>query len=694
MDAILKGRRCFFIGHWSTEPGVREAEGLFAGDTRHLNRIDLVVDGHTLTASQTGEDRLRSLTLRMAHAHGPGPVSATATFSLGDVLEVTHQLTNETGNLVEADVVVAAEADFRDLFELRGVVPRSRGHLLEPTWGGGVCRLGYQARDLHRLSTRLRFDPAPRSVESRPGGDPWDTTGIAAHYRVAIPAGASWSVTTTVQPDVVGPVRVPAGECHSPSPSRAAVTTDNPEFDYLLARSLSDLDALVTVFPEGEIPAAGIPWYVAPFGRDSLISCWQTLHLDPHRAAETLRMLARLQGRRSDPVTGEQPGKIIHEARYGELARLGEIPHRPYYGTVDATPLYLMLAAETVAWTGDDLLLEELRPTIDSALSWIDNYGDADGDGLVDYWLEPDPGRVPALTARHQSWKDSDDSLHHPDGREPHGHVAPVEVQGYTYLALTRLADVLMGRGEIESAAQLRTRAAALKERVEESFWIEEEGYYAQALDGDGRQIGAISSNPGHLLSTGLVASDRARALVERMARPDLDSGWGIRTLSSKMAAYDPASYHNGSVWPHDNHLIADGCYRTGHVAMANRIFSAMFEAGAASPDGRLDELYCGDDRETSASTSPVRYLRACRPQAWAAGVYPGLIRSALGLWVDPIEGVLLVSPALPAFLGEVEIDGLTVRGATGSVAVRRRGDGLMVESTGIAVRVVPHRAS
>lgn len=551
--------------------------------------------------------------------------------------------------------------------------------------------LRYRAHDGHQLGTEIQFDPAP--VFEPGGGRPQGASVAVARYRLQIePATSTWVRVVARPLTVLGPARQVTPLADALPPAR--VSTDNPEFNRLLERSLDDLEALVSRFPDGEVPAAGIPWYVAPFGRDSLITGWQTFHVDPGRAAQTLHTLARLQGRRSDPVTGEQPGKIIHEVRYGELARLREIPHRPYYGTIDATSLYLLLAAETVAWTGDDHLLEELRPSIDSALSWIDGYGDPDGDGLVEYWLEPDPERLLPLTARHHSWKDSDDSLHHPDGKEPHGHIAPVEAQGYCFAALTRLSEVLSAKGETESAAQLRSRAAALRTRVEEAFWIEEEGYYAQALDGDKRQVRAISSNPGHLLFTGIAAPDRARALVERLARPDLDSGWGIRTLSAAMATYDPASYHNGSVWPHDNHLIADGCYRTGHVAMGNRIFSAMFEAGTANPDGRLDELYCGHGRDAEAPTAPVPYPQACRPQAWAAGVYPGLIRSALGLRVDPIEGELLVSPALPAFLGEVEIDGLTVLGATGSVAVRRRGDRLIMESTGIAVRMVSHRDS
>jgi glycogen debranching enzyme len=491
---------------------------------------------------------------------------------------------------------------------------------------------------------------------------------------------------TTGTGRTVGSVAVPPG-------SRTRITTDNADFNSLLQRSIEDLEALQTRFPDGECPAAGVPWYVAPFGRDSLITGWQTLHLDPARAIGTLRMLGRLQGQRYDPVTGEQPGKIIHEARYGELARLKEIPHRPYYGTVDATSLFLLMSAETVAWTGDADLFDELRPAIESALRWVDETGDPDGDGLIEYWMESDPASLQPLTARHHSWKDSDDSLHHPDGREPSGHIAPVEAQGYTYAALTRLAGVAAAIGETALATDIRSKAAALDKRVNGAFWMEGEGYYAQALDGGKDQVSSISSNPGQLLFTGIVPPARARAVVERISRPDMDSGWGIRTLSSAMATYDPASYHNGSVWPHDNSLIADGCYRTGHVAMGNRLFRALFEAGMASPDGRLAELYCGHDRASESPHVPTPYPQACSPQAWAAGVYPSLIRSALGLRVDPGEGALLVSPSLPPFLGAVEIEDLRVLGTTGSVAVRRRGDSLITESSGIEIRLLPSRA-
>ncbi len=686
MDAVLKSRRSFFVGHWSAEPAHNGAEGLFAGDTRHLNRVAFAVDGRTLSCEQTGGGDLGSLTLRMVEV--PGPISVTATFSLGDALEVTHHLTNDGDAPFQAEVALIAHADFRDIFELRGVLSPERGELLEPSWDQGRCWMGYRARDGHHLGTRVEFDPIPERAEVRRVEGTWESTGVAALYRIALPAGATWSVTTTALPDGFGHLETSE---QAPPPARAvqgaAVITDNPEFDQLLQRSLSDLKALVSVFPDGQLVAAGVPWYVAPFGRDSLLVTLQTLYLDPGQAVATLRALARTQGTRQEDSTGEEPGKVIHEARYGELARLGAIPHRPYYGTVDATPLFVLVAADTLAWTGDRSLHSELAPAVEAALTWLAEWGDRDGDGLIEYHLAlPEEGGP--LTARHQSWKDSDDSLQHPDGRQPSGDIAPIEAQGYAYAGLSRLAEVSRAAGDHALADRLEAWARDFARLVNTRYWMEGQGYYAQALDGDKARVEAIASNPGHLLFTGLVPPERTGTVVERMMAPDLYSGWGVRTLSTRMASYDPWSYHNGSLWPHDNWVIADGLYRTGHHAAGGELSRVLFDLGRASPDGRLDELYCGHPRDRAHP--PVRYQSACRPQAWAAGVYPGLVRSMLGLRVDPVEGSLVVAPHLPGFLGRIEISGMHCLGYTGSLLVARHRDRIIVESTGLPVRLDP----
>lgn len=700
---MLKSRDLFFVGHWAPDPALRPAEGLFIRDTRYLNRVEVAVDGRDLVPRPVDGADLHVVTLSLDDT-GDEETEVTATISIDAELGFTYTVRSLVPAPLEVELSLRFSSDFRDLFELRGWPSAYRGVYLPPVLGTDRFVLRYRARDGHVLTTAIELGPDP-SLELGPAwpdveeeavaggsGVVARTTGAIVKYKVELEPGSSRSVSIRIRPEPEqserAQLRVTAEQ--APHRPRATVMTDNADFNRLLARSTDDLDALLTRFPDGEVPAAGIPWFVAPFGRDSLIAAWQTLHLDPGPAIETLRLLARLQGRKSEPVTGEQPGKIIHEARYGELARLEEIPHRPYYGTVDATSLFLLVAAETVAWTGDTSLYAELRSEIEAALRWIEDFGDLDGDGLIEYRLETDPTKLQPLTARHQSWKDSDDSLHHPDGYEPTGNIAPVEAQGYSYAAYRRLAEVAWRRGDTGLAAHLESKAQSLGQRVNEAFWIESEGYYAQALDGENRQVRAISSNAGQLLFTGIVPHSRARAVVARMSEPDMDSGWGIRTLSSRMASYDAASYHNGSVWPHDNSLIADGCYRTGHVAMGARLFEAMFEAGRASSDGRLSELYCGDGRDENAPDAPVPYPSACSPQAWASGVYPSLIRSALGLRVDLSDGVLIVEPALPAFLGAVEIENLEVLGSRGSLAVRRHRDRVVVDSTDLPVRVKP----
>lgn len=449
---------------------------------------------------------------------------------------------------------------------------------------------------------------------------------------------------------------------------------------------------LQTSFPEGSLPAAGIPWFVAPFGRDSLIIGLQTFHSEPARAATTLRVLAALQGTKVDAELEEEPGKILHEMRYGEMARLGEIPHTPYFGTVDATPLFVMLFAETVAWTGDARLYDDLKPNVVRAVEWIDRYGDVDGDGLVEYRTRAEAGSH----IIHQGWKDSYDSLHHPDGRPVAGAIALVEVQGYVYAGLARLAEVAATRGETSWAESLRERGEAMRSAVEARFWLPEERFYAQALDDDKRPVAAITSNAGHLLFCGLPTPERAAAVAERLRRRDLDSGWGVRTLSTSMATYNPMSYHNGSIWPHDNSLIAAGLGRYGQAEGANRIAAALLSAANLDPLSRLPELYCGFDRaEGAAADQPVPYPVSCSPQGWAAGVGPLLARVFLGLRVDVETGELVVAPALPDWLPMLTISGLAVRGERGSVTVERDGgDWAIVVEGGIAWRREPSQAS
>lgn len=614
---ILKSRRLFYVPE--SDPAAAPAAGLWARDTRFLDPIQVA---GAATVALSIEDRL------------VGEVDAATT-----------------------GVVLTLTADFRDVFEVRGWKAKRRGTVDTAEVSTGRAVLGYTAPDGHRLRTVIEVDPV---VAISP---------VSGGVALAFPGPGRYRVTVT--PDF------PPGQPPRPPRRTAVIHTGHERLDTLLARSAEDINLLDTEFPDGTLVAAGMPWYVAPFGRDILTCAWQTVHVEPDRASAALRALASIQGRHHDHATAEQPGRIIHEARYGELARLGEIPHRPYYGSVDATPLFLMVGAETLAWGNDAELSADLAPAMAAALDWVDAWGDPDGDSLVEYTLEPDPARVPPLVARHQVWKDSRDSLHHIDGSEPAGPIAAVEVQGYVHRALLALADLAIARDEPDLAAEYSRRARALSARVNDAFWIESESWYAQALDGRKERVAAVASNGAQLLFSGLVPPERAAAMARRMLRPDLFSGWGVRTLATGMARYDPASYHNGSVWPHDNGIIADGCYSTGQHQTGEAIFSAMIELAAGDS---MAELYSGQPGDTPPDSVPG----ACRPQAWAAGVMPQLVRSCLGL--RPSRDGLGLNPALPSFLDRVVIEGLTFQGETGDLVVERDAGGYRVDAPGMSV--------
>ncbi len=713
-DLVLKSDELYLVGDTNTDPSGELAAGLYVRDTRHLSRFSIILNGTPLSL----------MSAQLLHSAGAAVTAANRTITLPDgsvvpllslaleqhiqlgaEIEVRIALRNFSDRSLTLVLELELAADFRDLFEIRGF-PRTgrRGRVLRPGANPDRVTLGYLGPDGLPAETIVAFDrPASIAVagdhdtgtheESAvflPGSDlvtqrpaPVAPPRAVASFSAVVPAGEVWELRTTVTPRPAGgsPVSPVATLADGRPPRPATITTDNGFFNRFLHRCASDLGMLQTSFPGGSLPAAGIPWYVAPFGRDSLIVGLQTLHVAPERAADTLRVLAARQGTRDDPWRDEEPGKILHEVRYGEMARLGEIPHTPYFGTADATPLFVLLFAETIAWTGDERLYRDLLPNVRRALEWIERHGDRDGDGLVEYESRSPSG----VGITHQGWKDSHDSLHHRDGRPAStGAIALVEVQAYVYAAYRRLAEVVAGRGDAAWAAELRSRAEVVRRAVEERFWLEDDGFYAQALDGDKVPVAAISSNPGHLLYCGLPSPERAARVAHRLQGPDVDAGWGIRTLSSAMPTYNPMSYHNGSIWPHDNSLIAAGLRAYGYADAANAIGTALFNAGQADPLARLPELYCGFDRaEGSESDAPVAYPVSCSPQAWAAGAGQLLVRVMLGLHVDIERARLLVDPALPPWLNEVTLKDMSVLGAAASLSVRRDGGDYVVETEG-----------
>jgi glycogen debranching enzyme len=404
------------------------------------------------------------------------------------------------------------------------------------------------------------------------------------------------------------------------------------------------------------------------FGRDALLTSLQLLAVNPGLALETLETLAGLQGSRQDPWRDEEPGKIVHEVRRGELAGAGVIPQTRYYGTVDATPLFVLLFAMHFEWTADRRFAERLLPNVTAALEWIDRHGDIDGDGFVEYLC-----RSP-LGSANQGWKDSPDSVVHTDGRQAVGPIALSEVQGYAYMAKVRVAGVFEALGDRTAAARLRAEAVALRRRFDAAFWMEDEGCFAMALDGDKRQVRTVTSNPGHCLYSGIVEDDKAELLARRLVQPDMFSGWGIRTMSATAAAYNPMSYHNGSVWPHDTALIAAGLYRSGFVEPADRVAAALFDAASHSRDLRLPELFGGFSRR--AAGGPVAYPTACAPQAWAAGAPFLILQAMLGISARADrETITIARPHLPSWLRTVELADLRVGPSRLSLVFRRHGE-------------------
>ncbi len=528
--------------------------------------------------------------------------------------------------------------------------------------------------DAVEIPTRLARSVATRSGSNGPdgAGDPADTAdggdGSGAGARTA-GAGSPIAEPAVAEEEY--------GNWHDRC---ARIRSDGELLDLAIRRSIADLRLLRNDGPlRGEhYVAAGVPWFTTLFGRDSIITSLQVLPFMPDVARETLRILADWQATEDDPDRDMEPGKILHELRVGELARTGELPHRPYYGSIDATPLWLILLDETYRWTGDLAMVRSLWPNALAALEWIDRYGDRDGDGFVEYERRTPAGLL------NQGWKDSGDAIRHLDGSLAVAPIALVEIQGYVYDAKRRLSSLAERLGEHELAKGLEAEAAELHRRFEAAFWMPEHGFYAIALYRDKRQVQTIGSNAGHCLWSGIVPPEHVDDVVDRLLDPTMDCGWGIRTYATGQPGYNPVGYHTGSVWPHDNALIAAGMKRAGRHDAADRVASRIFEAAQHSPDFRLPELFCGFDR--GLADMPVPYPVACSPQAWSAATSLSLLQTMLGMHADAARDVLeLDRPHLPAWLGKVTVHDLQVgersvdllfhrwRGNTTSAEVLRR---------------------
>jgi glycogen debranching enzyme len=578
--------------------------------------------------------------------------------------------------------------------------------------------LGYRGSDDVERRTRITFDPPPASVQivndklrrlgaaealtgSGQWNDPRDEGRVvppiaAVVFKIDLPPGEFRSITIHISPeagadaDLNGAI---AGERERGRMLDAAfvgmrdsydewrsestqIETDHELFDQLLRRALQDLRLLIDNVDGDLVPTAGIPWFAVPFGRDSLITAMQTLPLRPSIAAGTLRFLARRQGREINDFRDEQPGKILHEVRLGELATVKRVPHSPYYGSVDATPLFLVALGEYVRWTGDLDFARQLLPNAEAALNWMSEYGDADGDAFLEYHSRSSEG------IRNQGWKDSPDSASHRDGTIAEPPIALAEVQAYAFAAHREMADLYARLGDADKERSQRAMSERVRQKfVERLAMSDQDGpFWAMGLDCAGQRIETVTSNPGHALWAGVLRGDDARLTVQRLLADDMLCGWGIRTLSSRARTFNPMSYHNGSVWPHDNALIALGMKRVGADHAAREVASQVLEAGLRFPASRLPELWCGFARDRRYRSTPAQYPVSCSPQAWAAGSAFMLLQALLGLEADAFEGVVRLRPVLPNWLGRVSFRKMRVAGSQIDFDVIREGHRLIVD--------------
>jgi glycogen debranching enzyme len=660
--------------------------GLYHQDTRHLSVYDFsFADARPvvlLSTAELGFSEEQMLTNpAMPCLQGRilprGSVEARRQRVVQGVLEETLCVTNYNIFPIEIDVVYTLDADFVDIFEVRGSTREKRGQILPPRMEDGTMIFAYVGLDDRRRETRISFSHPPLSTKEG-----------RVTFRLSLGHRESATIRLLVATD--GRSKAPRGMKRlAPISSRyrqwmesgAQVVTNNEFFNAVLERSFTDLRMLWNEDGDGGYLAAGTPWYDAFFGRDSAIVAMQTLAYKPEIARHALKMLARWQGKKDDPWRDEEPGKILHEWRQDEMTATGELPFSPYYGSVDSTPLFLLLAGEYHAWTADLPLLRELEPNLRAALHWIDVLADIDADGYIEYEAHSAAGLV------NQGWKDSPDAIVNTDGTLAKPPIALVEVQGYLYAAKKKLAPVLAALGDQELAQRLSREAAQLKRSFSRDFWLQESNFLALALDGDNRQVATITSNPGQALWAGIVQRRLASAVADVLMRNDMFSGWGIRTLSTASNRFNPLGYHLGTVWPHDNALIAMGFKKYGFEDESNEVATALFDAARSFPYYRLPELYTGSARSTHQT--PVPYPVACRPQAWAAGSFPLILQAILGLVPNaPEHELLIVRPRLPYWLDNVQVRNLKVGRGSTDLLFSRRGVRTRVEVLAVRGRL------
>lgn len=647
-----------------------EGFGLYKGDTRYLSRYELSLNDVKptvlLSSAELGygsEHYLANPPLSMPDGKRLPKESLEIRRQrvIKNSLLETIQVTNYNVFPVTVHVGFGFDADFVDIFEVRGEERRRRGRLSEPVVGKDRVLFEYVGLDDVHRRTEIKFSPVPDRI--------WHH---GAEFSISLRHHETVTISVSIAPDDVAvnafssEFQVLAASYRDWLASCTHVTTNNNFFNAMLEQSLNDVRMLTVENENGGYVAAGTPWFSSLFGRDSLITSFQMLAFNPEVAKNTLRILAQWQGKKVDDWRDEEPGKILHELRTGEMASLEEIPMAPYYGSVDSTPLFLMLAAEYVSWTADMELIRELEPNLMSALAWIQRHIDLGSSGYLEYTKRSSKGLL------NQGWKDSHDGVVNGDGTLVRPPIALAEVQGYVYaakLAMARLLGLLDKEG---LAKKLRKEAVELSASFNRDFWLDDERFFALALGAEQRPATSITSNPAQCLWTGIIDSAKVPAVVQRIFSNDMFSGWGIRTLSSGSPRYNPLGYHLGSVWPHDNSIIGMGLKRSGFEDELNELVTALYDCCRTFDYYRLPELFCGVPR--TAHGMPVRYPVACRPQAWAAGTFPMLLQAMLGLAPNASKNELrIVGPRLPHWLDEVEVRGLRVGNSSVDLLFERR---------------------
>ena len=685
---VIKSANIFFLSRpeGNIPLGDSHGFGLYYHDCRYLRGYELTLGNARLnslvSATPTGDMAIFELTnpelqVREGEHITSDEIGLTWKRRLDsgkNMLKESIQIKNYGGETVELPLSLHFQAGFEDVFAIRGLFSEQPGKIHPPEWRNDELVFIYDGADKRYRGLSIHFSSPPdkkdgTSVQFDLTLKPRETREISLSLAVSetserenlLNEQKDWEREMTDSD-------TPVNKLSEWLDDHVEYESDSLLLNKLMTSSLRDLRTLVTSISEYEFFAAGVPWFVTLFGRDSLITGLQTLAIQPEIAAETLRLLAKFQAKETDHYRDAQPGKILHELRIGELARLGEIPHTPYYGTVDATPLFLILLAEHADWTGDISLFEELRESAEAALEWIAKYGDSNGDGYVEYESQSEKGLV------NQGWKDSGNGIVNAEGGLATPPISLVEVQGYVYQAKTGMAGLFERAGEGEKAKRLRQEAETLRSSFNRDFWLADLGIYSLALEAGAKPLRVVSSNPGHALWSGIADRDKAQRTAERLMADDMFSGWGVRTLSTEEQGYNPTGYHLGTVWPHDNALIAAGFLRYGFQDLARRIFMGTLEAAMTFEGYQLPELFAGFSR--AEYSVPVHYPVACHPQAWAAGSIPFLVACFLGFEPKAFEKKLYIrQPLLPNFVDRVRVKQLRVGEAKVDLFYERQPD-------------------